>query len=300
MYKFERNELKPKNIELVFKEFYNEFRNLVHKVITNNYLFDIFEDMDGYEIKIPYLPSSEILKNSIIEKGEIENNFNVLIKSFKDHLALQLDEYSAGKLASFFHLNKQNFLDFSPIKMEDLIRSSFFVSVYNIIQKVELDINFKVLEDYFLTCYIKYYNEFYNEFLTLESKYINFTKTEKERSILSTEDSLDKLYFFQLETIKSLNKEQVNKIIKLIETKDIPYTIALLYHLGLFDYLHNVIRISKVSIFDLISKTLKVSGRIIKGNYYVLIPGSQENKDRYTSYLEKEIVLSDLESILKK
>ena len=106
MYKFERNELKPKNIELVFKEFYNEFRNLVHKVITNNYLFDIFEDMDGYEIKIPYLPSSEILKNSIIEKGEIENNFNVLIKSFKDHLVLQLDEYSAGKLASFFHLNK--------------------------------------------------------------------------------------------------------------------------------------------------------------------------------------------------
>jgi hypothetical protein len=25
MYKFEINELKPKNIELVFKEFYNEF-----------------------------------------------------------------------------------------------------------------------------------------------------------------------------------------------------------------------------------------------------------------------------------
>jgi hypothetical protein len=297
MYKFEINELKPKNIELVFKEFYNEFPNLVHKVITDNYLFEKFEDMDGWEIKIPHLPSSEILKNTIIENSEIEYNFNILNKSLIDHLINQLDEYSAGKLANFFHLNKQNFLDYSPIKMEDLIRSSFFVSVYNINQRVDLDINFKELENYFLICYIKFYNEFYNEFLNLESKYINFVKDEKDSDLPSTNDSLERLCFFQLEIIKSLNEEQVNKIIKLIETKDIPYIIALFDYLGLFDYLHNVNRFSKVAIFDLVSNTLKVSNRIIKGNYYVLIPGSQENKNRYTSYLEKELVQSDLEKI---
>jgi hypothetical protein len=80
--------------------------------------------------------------------------------------------------------------------------------------------------------------------------------------------------------------------------KKTPYQVALLDHLGLFDFLEKT-AFPKSRIFEIVASTLEVSARSLKGNYYVLNKSSTENRDRYSSYLHKGQVKKDLEKIFQ-
>lgn len=63
----------------------------------------------------------------------------------------------------------------------------------------------------------------------------------------------------------------------------LPYQIALLNELGFFE-LERIKHLPKEKVFAITAKLLNADGRSVKGNYHVLNPKSEENRQRFTSY----------------
>jgi len=107
--------------------------------------------------------------------------------------------------------------------------------------------------------------------------------------------------FLELPKIKALNTTGQNEIINLIINREVPYGVALLFHLGYLDRLKKEYSLKREPIYSHISKALKSNTRTIKGNCLVLLnPDSNEDKFKYPAETFVAETHTDYSTILGK
>lgn len=119
------------------------------------------------------------------------------------------------------------------------------------------------------------------------------TKTDKLKTQLS------QYGFFELPKIKKLSDPNKIKLVELISTHGLPYSIAMFDFLEFLKHMrdnhfktHNQLNI-EVATWFFASK----DGRSVKGNISVLINNSTENREKYTSHIHKEQVQKDFNNL---
>lgn len=115
------------------------------------------------------------------------------------------------------------------------------------------------------------------------------TKTDKLKT------QLGQYGFFELPKIKKLSDPNKIKLVELISTNGLPYSIAMFDFLEFLEHMrknhfttHNQLNV-EVARWFFASK----DGRSVKGNISVLINTSTENREKYTSHIHKEQVQND-------
>ena len=103
---------------------------------------------------------------------------------------------------------------------------------------------------------------------------------------------LTKYGFFSLAAIKVLDDANKDKLIETLALNDLPYSIAMFEHLNFLKKLEDDIP-TKKELHEVIAKWFNTGPRQVKGNINVLNSYSTENKNRYTAYKYKKIVIND-------
>jgi hypothetical protein len=134
--------------------------------------------------------------------------------------------------------------------------------------------------------------------------FATFDKCDHDTQPLQTETKTDKLKtvlgkygFFELPIVKQLSEPNQQRLIELISTNDLPYSIAMLEYSGLLKHLKLEHFKTDNKLFIEVAKWFDVTDRAVKGNIYVLNPISKENRARYTAHLQKETAQKDYEGL---
>jgi len=107
--------------------------------------------------------------------------------------------------------------------------------------------------------------------------------------------------FLELPKMKGLNQKGQNEIINLIINREVPYGVALLFHLGYLDRLKKEYSLKREPIYSHITKALKSNTRTIKGNCLVLQnPDSNEDRFKYPAESFIAETHTDYNTILTK
>lgn len=94
-----------------------------------------------------------------------------------------------------------------------------------------------------------------------------------------------KYNFTGLPKVAVLTNQYQTRLIRHMLGEGVPYTVAMLDFLGYPNYLKTTYRLNKEQLYKHVSKALDpVAVRTIKGNFLVLNPGSNEDKNKYTSW----------------
>lgn len=169
----------------------------------------------------------------------------------------------------------------------------------NIIRGVEVDYAFinspnrefqKIDENYQVIAYTLY----------LFRKWIeNLFPENPETKMDKLKTQLVQYGFFELPKIKKLSDPNKIKLVELISTNGLPYSIAMFDFLEFLEHMrnnhfttHNQLNV-EVARWFFASK----DGRSVKGNISVLINNSTENREKYTSHIHKEQVQKDFNNL---
>jgi len=88
--------------------------------------------------------------------------------------------------------------------------------------------------------------------------------------------------FLELPKMKALNQKGQNEVINLIINREVPYGVALLFHLGYLDKLKKDYSLKKEQMYSHLKTALNSNSRTIKGNCLVLQnPDSNEDRFKY-------------------
>lgn len=136
--------------------------------------------------------------------------------------------------------------------------------------------------------------EFYKELSDIETSLpIESEKTKVEK----LREGLLKIGFDKLPKVKVLSGGAVNLLVKLISDHPLPYQIAMFDYLNFLEFLSEEYFDSKYKMHRELAKLLNTDERSIKGSINVLNPKSNENRQKYTSHLHKEIVEKDYQKL---
>lgn len=115
------------------------------------------------------------------------------------------------------------------------------------------------------------------------------TKTDKLKA------ELGKFGFFEMHKVKQLPEPNKHRLVELIGTKGLPYSIAMFDFLGFLKYIENEHFNSKYKLNKEIAKWFNSDkeGRAVKGNISSLSEYSKEDKNKYTAHTHKETVKND-------
>jgi hypothetical protein len=134
--------------------------------------------------------------------------------------------------------------------------------------------------------------------------FATFDKCEHDLAPEKTETKTDKLKarlgeygFFELPMVKQLSTENQQRLIELISAKGLPYTIAMIEHLGFLKHLKAEHYSAETKLFKAVANCFGGTDRAVKGNYYVLNEFSNENRTRYTADQHKQTVQKDYEAL---
>jgi hypothetical protein len=119
----------------------------------------------------------------------------------------------------------------------------------------------------------------------------NETKTDKLKA------DLGKYGFFEISKVRQLSEPNKQRLVELISTNNLPYSIAMFEYLGFLKYLKAEHLKADNKLFKEISKWFNVTDRAVKGNIYVLKEFSKENRTRYTADQQKQTVQKDYEKL---
>jgi hypothetical protein len=303
MFRFHKTESTPRTLSNIFLEFEEQFASVVHWSIEDTTEYEIILDENGEEFDHPISITWERIFDKIKNEIILEKYFDELINAIYSHINEQLKKYNNWECASFFNSNNLFFEDFKPEKRVKEINIRFFEGLAGRSYEVILDEIQTELKTYSINLYQTHFYKFYLRFKEFESIFskvngdVNHSLNSKQ-GIKSKRDVLHEVHFFDLNSVRELTFEKQEQLITLMFAKKTPYQVALLDHLGLFDFLEKTVS-PKSRIFEIVASTLEVSARSLKGNYYVLNENSTENRERYSSYLHKGKVKKDLEKIFR-
>lgn len=117
------------------------------------------------------------------------------------------------------------------------------------------------------------------------------TKTDKLKA------ELGKYGFFELPKVKELAEPNKQRLTELINTNDLPYSIAMFEYLGFLKHLKAEHFATDYKLFKAVANWFEVAERAVKGNIYVLNEFSKENRTRYTADQQKQKVQKDYEAL---
>lgn len=143
-------------------------------------------------------------------------------------------------------------------------------------------------------------NESYFSTVSQAMKNIDEPQVEKMEKLKGKEELLfDAFEQHGLFSLPKLEGKDKLRVVKLICSRSIPYSVAMLNYLGVFDHLMNNYGYSKLKTCKTASKWFSSDkdGRSIKGNLNTLSEKSNENNNKYTAHLHKETVIKDYESL---
>lgn len=123
----------------------------------------------------------------------------------------------------------------------------------------------------------------------IDFKEISNVKDTKE---VILKNQLIKYGFLEIDKLKELSEENVNKLFNNLYNNKLPYQIAMLDFLGFFNHLQNNYFINKIDMHKKVSEWFgkDKNGRTIRGNINSLTEHSEENKGRYTAHIHKQSV----------
>jgi hypothetical protein len=100
-----------------------------------------------------------------------------------------------------------------------------------------------------------------------------------------------------LPKVKQLSEPNKQKLIELISTNNLPYSIAMFEYLGFLEHLRSKYLKIDTALFKVVSNWFDVTFRAVKGNIYVLNEFSKEDRRRYTADKQKQTVQKDYEKL---
>jgi hypothetical protein len=134
-------------------------------------------------------------------------------------------------------------------------------------------------------------------------------QTEAETNIIEPEAKkaksdklkakLKKYGFYKLTSVNQLSEMNKQKLVELINSKPLPYRIAMFDNLGFLRYLAKEHFLIKHKLYKEVSLWFNSDkdGRAVKGNISSLLPNTTENLNRYTAHNYKETVKKDYENL---
>lgn len=265
------------NKNLMEKESYDGL-----KIVIRNYI-------DAFKRLVPFISMTQ---NTIPEQEEILDRLNEFgIHSILEHH--DLSNYSKYVILSY-HIYNCHFFDIQTCCLK--YNLDFFEFCRDIHFSYGL-IDTSVTRDHRNTEYLIQTGDSsqnLNEVMIEIRPDQDTTNTEKFKTILF------KYGFFELPMVNPLNNESKEKLFDLLNSKKIPYCVAMFDHLGFFKFLEKEYFQSNYKLNIEISSWFKADkkGRLIKGNRNTLLSKTNENKDRYTAHLHKEKAEKDFQSLI--
>ena len=214
------------------------------------------------------------------------------IKELLKHILLYAKELADDTIHSTIKIQLIClYVEISTLASVLLSESTDYLSFEDLIYEVfqhypDNDYN-QVYQDYIKALHIK---ETLFEKPQSESPSIDDIEKETKRSNYEIfTEAVNNYRFGELDKVKTLNKQQQIKLIKLIVENPVGYSVVMLKHIGYFDKLKNEFNMNKEKSFKHIGIALQKSPRIIKGNYNILNPNSKEDPATYNaqSYVEQ-------------
>lgn len=236
--------------------------NIEYSYSKSNGVIDILETIDCI-----------VLESLQLEYEEAQIDFNV-IYYFKNHVCLTPNEVNV-KL-----LEMDNFQ----------FETEILAYEYNKSRMHEKDL----LEVFRLSDHML--NQIKGSRKEIRLKDVDLVK-ELETKTNKLKNNLKENGFYNLSSVKSLTKENTDKLIEMIATNNASYTMAMFDFLGYFKLLDDEYFISLEKRHKAIATWLNVGERTIKGYYYSLKEVTNENKNRYTAHEYKETVKKDYEKL---
>lgn len=119
------------------------------------------------------------------------------------------------------------------------------------------------------------------------------TKTEILKGILG------KYGFFELPKVKQLSEPNKQRLVEMINTNGLPYSIAMFEYLGFLNHLENEHFRTKYKLNKEVAKWFNSDkeGRAVKGNISSLSEYTKEDKRKYTAHTHKETVKTDYQKL---
>ncbi len=231
-------------------------------------------------------------------KGEIVvNDFNNTAKAQlikEDEFINWLLDTTNTILTEFNTLNLHNkglISDYNKIQLELLLedRKQKLIRGYQNESKDPKTRHRKILKNW-----LKDEKEFMSSLSALFTKKNIEKKPEDE-----LKNTLKKHNFFELPKVKLLLDEHQEKLYQKINSEPLPYKIAMFDYLDFLNHLQSNYFTSKYKLNKELSKWFKSDneGRTIKGHINSLNSFSNEDKNRYTAHLHKEIVQKDYKNL---
>jgi hypothetical protein len=248
-------------------------------------------------------------------KKQLEEYESKISNDFSCPIIRYLDSSKLGNIN--FYKNLRNVISYSESKGISLVNELLYGTIEPNIQSKrnemgELLINSVINITYnrfkiFLKTIPPQQNETEQDNNEVSQTKTNKLKTETEQN--NTDESqtktnklktkLSEYGFFELAKVKKLSDPNKIKLVELISTNGLPYSIAMFDFLEFLKHMrdnhfktHNQLNI-EVATWFFASK----DGRSVKGNISVLINNSTENRGKYTSHIHKEQVQKDFNNL---
>jgi len=128
---------------------------------------------------------------------------------------------------------------------------------------------------------------------------LNQLPKEKDTRSAAIKNNIGEYGFFDLPMVRNLTEVSKERLVGLIASNKLPYIIAMFDYLGFLKHLIKEHFQSKDRMAKAISKWFNSDkdGRTIEGHINSLVKRIKEDKERYTAYLHKEIVIKDYQEL---
>jgi len=281
--------------------------------IRNNGL--IVWNVNGVKVDVFTPELYEIFSSTELLVKNMDTNENVVING-KEYLTTYVQAFNEGK--KYFESNFKISADTlygqnAAIYVRD-IHLNYFHTVHNpsygegwvfVKKSYAIILTHSAIKEYgFYSGIVSSVDEQVKKYAKL---FENFDKCEHSTPVTTIEKQetkadrlkveLTKYGFFELPKVQALSELNQNKLIELLGSKGMPYSMAMFKHLEYITYLNRVHFNTSKNRDKEIANWFGKAQRTIKGNILVLNSKSTEDRSRYTSDQFIEIVKTDYEKL---
>lgn len=311
---------------------FNSYQNILNELETLSNKRDNLNPERNYKEKLNF----DLIQKEIKEKFDIINENIVKVILLKTE---QLGICDINNLVSIFNNNineinniKSNFTekDIEEIKSHQLKYVNFRTKTNS--NYFALFLYFKYLDDLLKRLFEYFVEENKKDFEAFELKTVKVksisdaaTQFQKDNNLASffiekevkndnlphepvkqTETKTEKLKaelgkygFFDLPKVRQLSEPNKQRLVEMISTNGLPYSIAMLEFLGFLNHILNEHFKTKYKLNKEVAKWFNSDkeGRAVKGNISTLSEYTNEDKGKYTAHTHKETVNIDYQKL---
>lgn len=245
-----------------------------------SYCPEMFERIDKQELLREMLPFSIVAKSVL---NNHDNSINIkYIETYKKEVTPERIEKLKSELAEI--ASNEDKISFLKNKEIEYLQNAS-PELLDVSGRTSYP-NFKTGEPLF-----------FDRFIKLEIEKLTPALTPKQTNTDKLKAEMGKYGFFELPKIIQLSEPNKQSLIELINTNDLPYSIAMLEYLGFIKHLKVEHFTTNYKLFKAVANWFEVTERAVKGNLNVLNEKSKENRTRYTADKQKQIVQKNYEAL---